>query len=83
MSDILMALDDRNLAMLTLLDLSAAFDSVDHVTLLQRLQTTYGIIDMAIKWFKSYLSGRKQHVSTSSSSSVRLLYCTVFHKARC
>jgi len=34
MSDILMALDDGNLAMLTLLDLSAAFDSVDHATLL-------------------------------------------------
>ena len=69
MSDILMALDDGNLAMLTLLDLSAAFDSVDHVTLLQRLQTTYDITGMAIKWFESYLSGRKHHVSTSSSSS--------------
>jgi len=38
MSDILLALDSGNLALLTLLDLSAAFDSVDHATLLRRLQ---------------------------------------------
>jgi len=55
LSDILLALDTGNLAMLTLLDLSAAFDSVDHVTLLQRLQTSYGLTGEAIK---SYLSGR-------------------------
>jgi len=58
--DILLALDTGNLAMLTLLDLSVAFDSVDHVTLLQRLQTSYGLTGEAINWFKSYLSGRVQ-----------------------
>ena len=35
MSDILLALDSGNLALLTLLDLSAAFDSVDHATLIR------------------------------------------------
>ena len=34
MSDILLALDSGNLVLLTLLDLSAAFDSVDHATLI-------------------------------------------------
>jgi len=43
MSDILLALDSGNIAVLTLLDLSAAFDSVDHSTLLQPLQTSYGL----------------------------------------
>jgi len=38
MGDILLALDSGNLAMLSLLDLSAAFDTVDHDTLLRRLQ---------------------------------------------
>ena len=38
LADILLALDSGDLAMLTLLDLSAAFDSVDHDTLLNRLQ---------------------------------------------
>jgi len=41
LSDILLALDSGNLAMLTLLDLSAAFDSVDHATLLRWLQLSY------------------------------------------
>ena len=59
MGDILLALDSGNLAMLSLLDLSAAFDTVDHDTLLRRLQTSYGIV---IKWFISYLSGRVQYV---------------------
>jgi len=43
LSDILLALDSGDLAVLTLLDLSAAFDSVDHATLLQRLRISYGI----------------------------------------
>jgi len=42
-ADILLALDSGDLAMLTLLDLSAAFDSVDHDTLLKRLQKSYGL----------------------------------------
>jgi len=43
LADILLALDTGNLAVLTLLDLSAVFDSVDHETLLRRLQTSYGL----------------------------------------
>ena len=43
LSDILLALDSGDLAMLTLLDLSAAFDSVDLDTLLTRLQKSYGL----------------------------------------
>ena len=56
--------------MLTLLDLSAAFDSVDHNTLLQRLRKSYGLGEKVIDWFTSYLSNRKQQVCTTTSSSV-------------
>jgi len=60
LSDILLALDSGDLAVLTLLDLSAAFDSVDHATLLQRLRISYGIGGSVISWFTSYLSDRSQ-----------------------
>ena len=55
--------------MLTLLDLSAAFDSVDHDMLLRRLRETYGLSGVVMNWFASYLSGRLQHVRVSESSS--------------
>jgi hypothetical protein len=78
MSDILLALDSGNLAMLTLLDLSAAFDSVDHKTLLMRLRISYGLEGTVIKWFESYLHNRTQHVRlTSSHSASKLVDCGV------
>jgi len=60
--DILLALNSGNVALLSLLqDLSAAFDTVDHDTLLRRV---------VIKWFASYLSGRTQHVRTPTTTSL-------------
>jgi len=41
-----------------LLDLTAAFDTVDHDLLLQRLDKTLGVRHHAMEWFKSYLTGR-------------------------
>jgi len=67
--DILHALDTGNIALLTLLDLSAAFDGVDHSVLLQRLQKSYGLQETVIGWFASYLTGRSQYVRTPASKS--------------
>ena len=54
---------------LTLLDLSAAFDTVDHATLLRRLEMSYGIGSTVFGWFASYLSGRIQTIRCGMSAS--------------
>ena len=69
MNDILRALDDGYVSVLTLLDLSAAFDTIDHQILLSRLQTLYGISGTALSWFESYLSGRTQTVTINNNCS--------------
>jgi hypothetical protein len=59
LSDILQAVDRGDVASLILLDLSAAFDTVDHDILqLQRLRVGFGIIGAAHQWFKSFISAR-------------------------
>ena len=78
LADILQALDSGNLAALVLLDLSAAFDTVDHPTLIRRLQRSYGLAGAVIDWFVSYLSGRFQHVRSSRTTSTPLpVWCGV------
>ena len=52
-NDTLNAIDNGNLSLLTLLDLSAAFDTIDHSILLERLQTSFGIDGLPLKWVKS------------------------------
>ena len=69
LSDILLAVDRGDFAALVLLDLSAAFDTVDHDILLQRLESSFGIADVAWDWFRSYLSGRRQFVRCGGTRS--------------
>ena len=65
-NDIITAIDNGQSV---ILDLSAAFDTVDHGILLTRLSTRYGIRDRALDWFVSYLSDRTQFVKLDGSSS--------------
>jgi hypothetical protein len=79
---VLQAIDNRRCIVLLLLDLSAAFDTVEHDILLKRLQSKFGIGGNALNWFKSYLSDRSQYVSINDASSNTLkLDCGVPHRS--
>ena len=56
-------------AILLMLDLSAAFDTIDHDILLSRLCNVYGITGNALDWFRSYLTGRIQRVVIENAVS--------------
>ena len=75
-NDILVKLDTGKLCVLVLLDLSAAFDTIDHSILLKRLEMTFGIHGTALDWFESYLSNRLQVVKVGEhfSESTSLLF---------
>ena len=68
MNDILTDCDSGNVSLLNLLDLSAAFDTIDH-SILQRLEITFGVSGTALEWFKSYLSNRHQAVVIKGKKS--------------
>ena len=62
LNDLLSIVDSGDSALLVLHDLSAAFDTIDHSLLLQRLCVDVGLDDKVLAWFSSYLSGRIQQV---------------------
>jgi hypothetical protein len=61
-NDMLHELDKGKAILLVLLDLSSAFDTIDHVVLVDRMQKEFGIAGSAISWFASYLENRTTRV---------------------
>ena len=77
-NDLILAMDRGEVTSLILLDLSAAFDTVDHSILLTRLQNWFGLDGFSLNWFTSYLSSRSQAVSINDSiSAFSTLSCGV------
>ncbi len=68
-NDVLNAMDNQNITLMLLLDLSAAFDTIDHDILLNRLKERCGIGGTAIRWMRSYLTDRTQIVKINNSIS--------------
>ena len=69
MNDILHLIEQKNTVALILLDLSAAFDTIDHDILLNRLETDFGIKGVVLEWFRSYLKERTFTVLIGDKSS--------------
>jgi len=77
-NDLLLAADSGQVSALCLLDLTAAFNTVDHDLLLLRLERQYGLSGVVLLWFQSYLSGRSYRVIyVNRTSSIVYIVCSV------
>ena len=75
-NDLLLAMDNKKISALILLDLSSAFDTIDHNILLSRLSSYFGISGLALNLLTSYLINRTQTVCIDSHFSPPLLLST-------
>ena len=77
-SDILNHIDNRRVVLMVLLDLSAAFDTVDHRVLISRLNSEFGFGGTVLHWIENYLTNREQRVTISDQvSTPKQLNCGV------
>ena len=70
-NDLFLSLDKGNIYVLALLDLTSAFDTIDHPILVHRLHTDFGFTDTVLQWLSSYLTDRIHYVSLS-------IHCSAF-----
>ena len=62
-------MNSQHVSLLVLLDLSAAFDTIDHFLFLDRLKYKLSVNGTALAWFSSYLTNRKQRIRRNGSIS--------------
>ena len=68
-NDLFLSLNKGNISVLALLDLSSAFDTIDHPILVHCLHTDFGFNDTFLQWFSPYLTDRTNYVSLSNHCS--------------
>ena len=82
-NDILINMDNGEVMLLVMLDMSAAFDTIDHNILIDILKNDFGVVDNALKWFRSYLANRKQHVVIDRCKSSEFMAATGVPQGSC
>ena len=82
-NDILINMDNGEVTLLVMLDMSAAFDTIDHNILIDILKNDFGVVDNALKWFRSYLANRKQHVVIDRCKSSEFMAATGVPQGSC
>ena len=82
-NDFLLAMDQEyRYVFLILLDLSAAFDTVDHTSLQARLTQDLGIEGAALQWVESYITDRQQIVTIRGVGSKKRAYITALSRLK-
>ena len=81
LSDAFVAADIGQATLLGLLDLTAAFDTVNHAILIERLRLMFGVVDSALHCMTSYLTGRTQYVRYRGEVSPNM-YTAVYPRVR-
>ena len=67
--DMLCMLEPKSCVIVLFLDFSAAFDTVDHCILLNKLKNQFFVEGLALKWFESFLTNRSCYVSLGDGNS--------------
>ncbi|XP_072046908.1 uncharacterized protein [Amphiura filiformis] len=73
-NDIMTAIDENQAVFLVMLDLSAAFDTIDHTILFNRLECDFGIKGTALEWFQSYMTDRNFQTALPYTNQVDQVY---------
>ena len=68
-NDLFLSLSKGNISVLTMLNFSSAFDTIDHPILVHRLHTDFWFTDTVLQWFSSYLTNRTHYISLSNHCS--------------
>ena len=75
---VLKNLENKKLTVAVLLDLSKAFDTIDHKVMLKKLEL-YGVRGNTLSWFESYLSDRRLRVKCRTACSMEETYSDTYH----
>ena len=82
-NDILINMDNEEVTLLVTLDMSAAFDTIDHNILIDILKNDFGVVDSALQWLISYLANRMQQVVIDRCTSSEFMVATGVPQGSC